>query len=138
MKKVTQGIMMALTLTVAALATTATTARADTVSTSATRYTVEAECSGGNKDVLILNWSGYGLAMYVYQNGRLIKSGAATKSVIESSPMMKRVSYATGGSVVSGGVNLRIVARHTEFPELSGTGHVTMRGSNTRVDCSLR
>lgn len=102
----------------------------------ASRYTIEAECSGGNKEALVVKWPGYGTAMYIYENGRLQTSGYVTKSVSGAGTSVKIVSYALG-SVLRGGANLRIRVRDTTIPQNTGSGHLTFDGQNKLVDCTL-
>lgn len=102
----------------------------------ASRYTVEAECSGGSKDVIVVKWPGYGTAMYVYDSGHLLTSGYVTKSVSGAGTSVKLISYALG-SPLRGGANLRIRVRDTNFPQTAGMGHLTTAGENKLVDCSI-
>lgn len=130
MIKTTMGTLVAATAVAGGLTVSAGAGEA------ASRYTVEAKCDGGGLEVLVLKWSGYGLAMYVYEHGRLIHAAGATKTVTENSARMKLVQYKTG-AVASGGASLRVRVRDSVFPDLEGSAHLTMKGSNDLIQCDV-
>ncbi len=96
-------------------------------------FSVEASCTGA-LDVLVINWQGRGLALYVLDGEEVLLSKWATSSVLENSERITRVEY-RAGEVREGGASLRIRTRDARLPATEGTAHLTYDGQNRLLQC---
>lgn len=110
------------------------TAAAET-SLTASRYRTVAKCEG-TFDVKVIDWSGYGPALYIYEDGHLLTAQWVEESVSDDG-RVEMTSYKTDASVFDGGASLRIRSRDSRIPQTEGTAFLTYDGGNARLECSV-
>ncbi len=110
------------------------TAAAET-SLTVSRYRTIANCEG-TFDVKVIDWAGYGPAIYIYDGGELLTAQWVDKSVSDDG-RIEMTSFKTEDSVFDGGASLRIRSRDSRIPQTEGTAFLTYDGGNARLACSI-
>ena len=101
-------------------------------------------CESENTDIaveVIPTYRGY--SAIVYEDGFVvIRQFVEAKKISdgEGTARQTRIIF-RGGSVLDGGVNIRIITSKPAFPEVEGTGHITFKSNgrtrNTWLRCDL-
>jgi hypothetical protein len=125
--------MIQASLAILAASVLAQTASAASLTVSRSRTI--AKCYG-DYDVKVLDWAGYGSALYIYDGGRLVSSQWVDKQVAFDG-RVETTSFHTDEDVFDGGASLRIRSKDTRIPQTEGTAWLTFDGGNARLDCSV-